>query len=224
MRRAAAVAVVIACALAGTACDSLYYKAMKKVGYEKRDILIKRIREARKTQVEAQKDVKNALERFQAVVDTSHAGTLQDKYDELSKALERAEDRAKAVHDRVQQVREVSKDLFNEWEGELKKYSDRSLRSESERELRQARKHADTVVVAMTRAEKRMEPVLKPMRDRVLFLKHNLNAKALGGLAGELKTIQGDVDALVADLQASIAEADGFIKTMEAEQAAQNAP
>ena len=70
----------------------------------------------------------------------------------------------------------------------------------------------------MTRAEKRLDPVLKPMRDRVLFLKHNLNAKALGGLTGELTSIQGDVDALVADLQASVAEADGFIKTMEAEQ------
>jgi uncharacterized protein YukE len=217
-------AIVLACALAGTACDSLYYKAMNKVGYEKRDILIKRIREARKSQVEAQEDVKSALERFQAVVDTSHAGALQDKYEELAKALERAEKRADAVHDRVQQVRDVSKDLFTEWEGELKQYSDRSLRAESEREMRQTRKQADTVIASMARAEKRIEPVLKPMRDRVLFLKHNLNAKALGGLAGELKTIQTDVDALLVDLQASVAEADGFIKTMEAEQKAQDAP
>jgi len=182
MRRMAAIILVLACGGSNGACDSLYYKAMKKVGYEKRDILLKRIREARKSQVEAQEDVKSALERFQAVVDTGHGGALQDRYEELSKALERAEGRATAVHDRVQQVREVSKDLFNEWEDELKKYS-----------------------------------------DRVLFLKHNLNAKVLGGLAGELKTIQSDVDALLVDLQASIAEADGFIKTMEAAQASANA-
>ena len=61
-----------------------------------------------------------------------------------SDALERAEKRASAVHDRVQQVRDVSKDLFKEWEDELKKYSDRGLRAESERELRQTRKQADT--------------------------------------------------------------------------------
>jgi vacuolar-type H+-ATPase subunit D/Vma8 len=224
MRRTAAIILVLTCGGLNAACDSLYYKAMKKVGYEKRDILLKRIREARKSQVEAQEDVKSALERFQAVVDTGHGGALQDKYEELSKALERAERRATAVHDRVQQVREVSKDLFNEWEDELKKYSDRGLRAESDRELRQARTQAGTVIGAMTRAEKRLEPVLKPMRDRVLFLKHNLNAKVLGGLAGELTTIQSDVDALLVDLQASIAEADEFIKTMEAAQASAKAP
>jgi hypothetical protein len=57
--------------------------------------------------------------------------------------------------------------------------------------------------------------VLKPLRDRVLFLKHNLNARALGALTKELDGVSGEVDALVADLQKSIAEADAFIADME---------
>ena len=37
---------------------------------------------------------------------------------------------------RIDAVRDVSKDLFKEWNTELGKYSDRALRQESERESR----------------------------------------------------------------------------------------
>jgi hypothetical protein len=67
----------------------------------------------------------------------------------------------------------------------------------------------------MARAQARVGPVLKPLRDRVLFLKHNLNARALGALTNELDTVRTDVDELVADMQRSIADADAFIQDME---------
>jgi Protein of unknown function (DUF2959) len=57
----------------------------------------------------------------------------------------------------------------------LGKYSDQSLRAESERELRVTKQRADTLIASMTRAESRIEPVLSSLRDRVLFLKHNLD-------------------------------------------------
>ena len=71
----------------------------------------------------------------------------------------------------------------------------------------------------MSRVEQRIDPVLKPLRDRVLFLKHNLNARALGALTKELGALSTDVDALVADMQKAIGEADAYLKTMEAPQA-----
>jgi hypothetical protein len=61
--------------------------------------------------------------------------------------------------------------------------------------------------------------VLKPLRDRVLFLKHNLNARALGALTKELAAVSQDVDALVADMQLAIGEADAYLKSMEQAQA-----
>jgi hypothetical protein len=68
----------------------------------------------------------------------------------------------------------------------------------------------------MERAQRRIEPVLKPLRDRVLFLKHNLNAQAIGALDAELSTVRTNVDALVADLDAAISEADQFVASMAA--------
>jgi hypothetical protein len=72
----------------------------------------------------------------------------------------------------------------------------------------------------MDRAQKKIQPVLTPLRDRVLFLKHNLNAQAIGALDAELGKVQTDVDALIADLDASIAEAETFIKTMDVDTSA----
>ncbi len=39
-----------------TGCDMMYYKAMKRFGVEKRDILVKRVRDARQSQDEAKED------------------------------------------------------------------------------------------------------------------------------------------------------------------------
>src|SRR4051795_12760808 len=131
--RALAWIAVAGLALAG--CNSIYYKTMKRFGWEKRDILIKKVVEARGAQADAQKEIKTTLERFKAIVDFD-GGSLEDKYNKLNDALQRSEDRAKKVDDRVKAVRDVSNDLFKEWDNELGKYSDRRMRQESERELR----------------------------------------------------------------------------------------
>jgi hypothetical protein len=60
-----------------------------------------------------------------------------------------------------------------------------------------------------------MEPVLAALRDRVLFLKHNLNARAIASLKSERDVIKTDVAALIRDMNKSIDEADRFIKAME---------
>ena len=90
------------------------------------------------------------------------------------------------------------------------------LRAESERELRETRRRAQGVIKAMEAAEKRVDPVLQPLRDRVLFLKHNLNAAAIGALDMELLALRTNVDTLVADLESSIAESEAFLAEMDA--------
>jgi Protein of unknown function (DUF2959) len=200
------------------ACDSLYYKTMKKFGVEKRDILVKRVRAARESQQKGKEEFKSALDRFKSVVATE-GGSLEQKYQALNRELERSEDRANEIHDRVKAVKDVSEDLFKEWERELGQYEDRRLRAESERELGETQRRAQSVIKAMENAEKRVDPVLQPLRDRVLFLKHNLNAAAIGALDKELLALRTNVDALVADLESSIAEAETFISQMDAEAA-----
>ena len=59
-----------------------------------------------------------------------------------------------------------------------------------------------------------MNPVLAKLKDQVLFLKHNLNAKAIAGLKTESLKIQGDIESLIKDVNKSVSEADEFIKSI----------
>ena len=60
-----------------------------------------------------------------------------------------------------------------------------------------------------------MYPVLDLFRDQVLFLKHNLNARAIAALDTETAAIEAEVRKLIEEMNASIAEADAFISSMK---------
>lgn len=58
---------------------------------------------------------------------------------------------------------------------------------------------------------------VKKARDsQVLFLKHNLNARAIAALEGRVARVQVDVTRLIRDMERSIAEAEAFIQSMNA--------
>jgi hypothetical protein len=60
-----------------------------------------------------------------------------------------------------------------------------------------------------------MDPILQRLKDYVLFLKHNSNAQAMGALKKEVGDIETEVKRLIADMDRSIKEAEGFINTLE---------
>jgi len=60
-----------------------------------------------------------------------------------------------------------------------------------------------------------MAPVLQAFRDQVLYLKHNLNARAIASLEGTVGSIEGDVKRLLDELGRSIREADAFLETLD---------
>ncbi len=196
-----------------TGCQSVYYNAMEKVGYHKRDILTDRITDARDSQEEAKEQFKSALERFSSVIHFD-GGNLQEKYDTLNHEFKDCEARAEEVSDRISSVEDVSGALFEEWEDELSQYNSASLRRSSEQKLNKTRRQYNKLIKAMKRAEKKIAPVLSTFRDQVLYLKHNLNAQAVSSLRNELSMIEADVSVLVREMESSIQEADTFINAM----------
>jgi hypothetical protein len=184
------------------------------MGYAKRDILSSRVKSARDAQEDAKQEIQSTLEQFGKVV-SYEGGDLESTYKKLSGELETSEDSAKAVRKRISDVESVADALFSEWEEELGQYSSSDLRRKSQVKLTQTKNRYREMLSAMKRAEQRIEPVLKPLRDQVLFLKHNLNARALAAIKGELVKVDAQVDQLVKDMNRSIAEADKFIQSME---------
>lgn len=196
-------------------CQKAYFGTMEKLGFQKREILSSRVEKARDAQKEAGEEFRSALDRFRAVVNVQ-GGELERKYETLNASFEKSEARAKEVRERIDAVEDVAGALFDEWEDELGQYSDARLRSESRRKLADTRRLYKELIRTMRRTEKRMDPVLGAFRDQVLFLKHNLNAKAVASLRPELGRIEADVERLVREMEGSIREADAFIKRLEA--------
>ncbi|MCE9615119.1 MAG: DUF2959 domain-containing protein [Lentisphaerae bacterium] len=202
--------------LVACGCSTMYYGAMEKMGVHKRDIMKDRVKEARDTQSEAKAQFVSAMEQFRRVVHVQ-GGDLEREYNQLNATLQRSEAEANAVHTRIRAVEDVSDALFKEWRQELKQYSSDSLRKSSQRKYDMTRAMYKELIASMKAAESKLEPVLVPLRDQVLFMKHNLNAKAIAGLGDEVLSVQTNVDSLVRELDAAIAQADKFIASLETE-------
>jgi Skp family chaperone for outer membrane proteins len=201
-----------ACLLAG--CSSTYYEAMEKIGYAKRDLLVDRVAKAEQAQTAAKEEFSSALDHFLAVTKVD-GGELERKYNDVNAELKRSEERAKEVRDRIAAVEDVANALFREWKSELGQYTNPSLRDQSERELNATERRYDELMRTMRRAADRMDPVLANFRDQVLFLKHNLNARALASLDSTNRDLRGDIERLIADMEASIRESQTFIQGMQ---------
>ncbi|ARP39544.1 DUF2959 domain-containing protein [Vibrio syngnathi] len=193
-----------------TGCQSAYYSAMEQVGYHKRDIMVDRVEDAKESQQDAQEEFTSALEALSSLTNFS-GGDLEEMYNQINDKYQDSEKAAQNVSDRIAAIEDVSDALFAEWQGELDLYTSDSLRRSSEKKLRETKSSYKTMLSAMKRAEKKMDPVLNTLRDNTLYLKHNLNASAVGSLQGEFMSLEKDIAYAIEQMNAAIAESDKFL-------------
>lgn len=194
-------------------CASASMAIKEQFGYAKREQLVDGVQKARDAQEDAKEQFASALEEFIAVTRVD-GGELEATYKRLQREFDRSEDRAESVRDRITSVERVGGALFREWEQELSEYSSESLRASSREQLEATRRRYDELLAAMHRAESKMEPVLVAFNDQVLFLKHNLNARAIASLESTVGELEQEIGVLIRDMEASIAEANAFIDSM----------
>ncbi|GAA0786432.1 MULTISPECIES: DUF2959 domain-containing protein [Pseudomonadati] len=196
-------------------CQSAYYGAMEKVGYHKRDIMVDRVQDAKESQEEAQQQFSSALEEMQALL-AFDGGNLEKAYNKAKDEYESAQSAADDVSNRINKVEDVAEALFEEWQSEIDEISKASLRRNSTSKLKETQRSYQSLVKSMRRAEAKMPPILTAMKDNMLYLKHNLNAQAIGAIKGEFTNLQTDISSLINEMNKSIAESNKFIKSMEA--------
>lgn len=200
--------------LALTACQSAYYSAMEKVGVHKRDILVDRVEEAQQSQQDAQQQFKSALEQFSSLIKFD-GGDLQRMYEATDSEYQACSKAAEDVSARINSIESVADALFDEWQDELEQYSNAKLKQDSARKLTETKRQYASLLKTMRRAEQTMQPVLSSLKDNALYLKHNLNAKAIGALKGEFNTVQKDIDRLISEMNNAIAQSEQFVATLK---------
>lgn len=199
-------------------CQTAYYNALEKVGIPKRQVLVDRVEAGRDAQRNAEEQFTSALEQFRAVIDVPES-ELSRAYDRLNAEYEDSEAAAARVESRIAAIEDVAEALFDEWEEELSLYQSAEYRRLSEQQLRDTRVRYSAMLQAMRDAADSMQPILLVLRDNVLFLKHNLNARAIGALQSEVDGLERDVAALRQRMQAAIARSDAFIAELNRQDA-----
>ena len=192
---------------------TVYYSARESIGEHKREIVVFQVEQACTGLQETRDEFENALERFKSLVSVTES-ELEHKYNQLNRQYQFCRSKSDAVSNKIRAIEEVSEALFVEWETELNEYTNRALRSSSQRQLKAARQNYARLIKAMQRAESRIQPVLSAFKDQVLYLKHNLNARAIAALQHEFIEISIDMSQLIQAMEQTIAEASQFVSVL----------
>ncbi|ERB62471.1 DNA repair ATPase, partial [Vibrio coralliilyticus OCN008] len=165
------------------------------------------------SQQDAQQEFTSALEALSALTQFD-GGELETVYNQINDKYQDSEKAAQEVSDRIAAIEDVSDALFAEWQSELDLYTSTKLKRASEQKLKETQRSYNTMLSAMKRAEDKMTPVLNTLRDNTLYLKHNLNASAIGSLQGEFANLEQDIQYAIKDMNAAIAESDKFLQKL----------
>ncbi|MBL9145613.1 MAG: DUF2959 domain-containing protein [Verrucomicrobiaceae bacterium] len=194
-------------------CQVAYYAAMEQFGIEKRDLLKKAVAAVRQDQKEAGKEFQDALTQLKALYGFN-GGNLEAGYNKFKAEYEDCDAQAKQVSSRIKEMNRVARDLFREWEKEIAEISTPALAADSRMKLSATRQRFEVLSANLHSSEASMAPVLRQFRDQVLYLKHNLNAAAIGSLRTTADGIQADIQSLLGRLDQSVREADAFIGSL----------
>ncbi|NRA65531.1 MAG: DUF2959 domain-containing protein [Pseudobacteriovorax sp.] len=196
-----------------SSCSTVYYSVWETLGQEKRDLLKSNIEKTTESQNEVKEEFKDTISKIRSEYKFD-AGHLETTYDALAEDYSDAKSEAKALSARIDRVESIATDLFAEWQTEIGQIKTKKYRVESRRKLAATKKRFKPMLASMRRVEASLDPILDKFNDQVLFLKHNLNAAALGSFKAEFRSIEKDIRYLVNNMEKSTKEADQFISTM----------
>ncbi len=206
--------VVVAVVAITVGCASVKYSTYEKFGIHKRDLLVGNVADTRDSQKQAQEQFQDALQKFGSVVEIEETG-LKKAYNRLKNEYEDSVDAANSVSGNINDVEQVANDLFREWRSEINQYTNTDLKRSSQNKLRDTEARYNDLLRSMHAAEQSMLPVLATFKDNV-FLKHNLNAQAIGSLKSTFADLQTDIDILFEQMNDSIQRSNAFIADMKA--------
>ena len=201
-------------ALLLTGCQSAMMTIKEEAGIPKRDQLVDLVTDVQEAQQDAQKGFQSALDQFLALGGASRQSStsLEKIYKKLQAEYEDAKGAVETMNKRIANTKTVSTALFKEWQVELGLCTNATLMAQSQQQYSSGKDQYDQLLTTMKTAASKMDPVLNTFREQALFLKHNLNAQAIGSMMNsERAAIESDVGTLIADIQRSIDEADVFM-------------
>lgn len=200
--------------LSSTGCNnSLGYDIQEAMGTPKRQVLLSRVQDTRDSMKETKKVFASAMLQFGSVYKES-GSKLENKYVILKKEYDACNSKASSLRSQIANVKSIGQVLFQEWQKELDQFTNEQMRKLSEVKMQQTREKYVAMTDSMDRVSARMSPVMSSMSDQLLNIKHSLNALIVVSLEEELIQLRGQMDNLMAEIDASIENCNSFIGSM----------
>lgn len=194
-------------------CSTVYYNVWEALGKEKRDLLKSNVLKVKEDQDEVQEEFRDTLEKVRSKYKLN-GGNLEKIYDQLSGDYDDAKAKSDTLSKRIDKVEEIAEDLFAEWETEANQITNPTYRRDSLSKRKATMRKFSGMHKAMRRVESSLKPVLTKLKDQVLYLKHNLNAQAIGAFKVEFEKIAREINSLSGQIKRSSRAADDFIANM----------
>ena len=195
------------------AARELAYQGYEMIGVQKRDLLKRDISATREHQKEAGATFGDALEQLRKLYAMPES-QLETQYHAVKSAYDQSSRKADEVRDSRARMQNTARDLFGEWEGEIKQIQAAGLREKSRDQLRASRARFADLDRSLDATARQMAPALGHLKDHVLYLKHNLNAESVSALRKEHDRIDADIAGLLRDVNRAVARADDFANTL----------
>lgn len=195
-------------------CQTAYYKTWELLGKEKRELLQGKFSDAKEDQEDIKEEFSSVLEKIRHYYPLKNSN-LSKVYDSLNDSYNDALSKREDFSSRIESIKQIGDDLFSEWLMEAKQIGNANYRAKSLSKRSSTKKAFNSTVKVLDQSLQRLDRSLDKIKDNVLFLKHNLNAQAVGSLSLELKQIEEQITLLIGQLDKSSKASDAFIKKLE---------
>jgi predicted nucleic acid-binding Zn-ribbon protein len=115
---------------------------------------------------------------------------------------------------RISELNQIADDLFAEWAQEAELISDSNLKNRSLDKLEDTKEHFQEIKEQLVEKRASTQEIIVKLRDRMLFIKHSLNAQSLEMLREEASDIEDDLEDLRDDMEKELVKLNEFIGTL----------
>ncbi len=154
-----------------------------------------------------------AVNSLRAIVASDFQGDAVTAYGEFMTAIENSEEQADKLRDSIEDMKDSSDPVFDQWADDLKDISSVELRQRSRNRLMETRERYHAIVAAAEPALESYDAVNHSLRDHALFLGNDLNPVAVSEIQGEARALAKRVSELDGEFDACLKAARAYVES-----------
>jgi hypothetical protein len=177
------------------------------------DDLLARIERVQVDSVVSKEAAQASLDELAALCASDFSGNAKQSYSKLLEKMDLSEKQAHRLRDSVEPMRQSAEAVFRQWTTDLQAFGSSRMRQRSQTRLDETQSRYQAVFASSQSALIAYEAFNNDMRDRALFLGHDLNASAVAELSGDIQSLQEEVHALDVRLDAIATAARSYVES-----------